>query len=78
MNNPIKNNRIVNDITFATRLRSFLDGIQVCDLCGEEELDYLMMVADNLVEYQRETCTDEAEKKYFANMRKSINGGQSQ
>lgn len=31
MDNPIKDNRIVNDITFATRLRSFLDGVEVCD-----------------------------------------------
>lgn len=71
MENPIKDNRIVNDITFATRFRSFLDGIQVCDACAEEELEYMTMVADKLVAYQRETCP-ENEKWYFENIGEPI------
>lgn len=71
MDNPIKDNRIVNDITFATRFRSFLDGIQVCDAMSDEELDYLRMVADKLVAYQRATCPEE-EEWYFENIGKPI------
>lgn len=71
MNNPIKDNRIVSDITFATRFRSFLDGIEPCDACADEELEYLLGVADKLVAYQRATCPEE-EKWYFANLGKPI------
>lgn len=71
MDNPIKDNRIVNDITFATRLRSFLDGVEVCDAMGDEELEYLKEVADKLVAYQCATCPEE-EKWYFENIGKPI------
>lgn len=71
MINPIRDNRIVNDMTFATRFRLFLDGIQVCDACADEELDYLTKVADKLVAYQRATCPEE-EKWYFENLGRPI------
>lgn len=71
MNNPIKDNRIVNDITFATRFRLFLDGIQVCDACADEELEYLLGVADKLEAYQRYTCPEE-EMWYFENLGRPI------
>lgn len=71
MINPIKDNRIVSDITFATRLRSFLDGIQVSDMMEEEELAYLIAVANKLIAYQRDTCPEE-EKWYFENLGKPI------
>ncbi len=71
MDNPIIDNRIVSDMTFATRFRSFLDGIEPCDASSDEELEYLKMVADKLVVYQRATCPED-EKWYFANIGEPI------
>ena len=65
MNNPIIDNRIVNDHTFAVRLKSFLEDIQVCDAMSDEELTYLQNVAKKLVEYQIHSCIDENEIAYF-------------
>lgn len=65
--NPIVDNRIVNDISFATRFRSFLNGVTVNDLMSEEELEYLKMVADDLLEWQKKTVTDPNEIQYFKN-----------
>ena len=67
-NNPIKDNRIVSDMTFATRLKFFLDGVEVCDCPGEEEKEYLQSVAIELIKYQVETATDDEEIKYFQNI----------
>ncbi len=61
----IKENRIVNDRTFATRLKSFLKNIQVNDAMGEEELEYLQRVANSLLLHQFNTATDESEKEYL-------------
>lgn len=65
MQNPIKDNRIVNDITFAIRLKQFMDGVDCCDCAGEEEKEYFQMVAERLVKYQTETATDEEEVNYL-------------
>ena len=65
MDNPIKDNRIVNDQTFAIRLKNFMDGVNCCDCAGEEEKEYFQMVADRLVKYQVETATDEEEVSYL-------------
>lgn len=65
MQNPIKDNRIVNDTTFAIRLKSFIDKVDVCDCMGEEEKDYLLMVADSLLRFQIETATDSKELAYL-------------
>lgn len=65
--NPIKDNRIVSDMTFATRLKFFLDGVEVCDCPGEEEKEYLQSVADELLKYQVKTATDEDEINYLKN-----------
>lgn len=62
MENPIKNNRIVSDITFAVRLKSFIDRVEVCDGMGEEEKEYIQMVAVKLIRYQVETVENEHEK----------------
>lgn len=69
MQNPIKNNRIVNDTTFAIRLKNFMDGVRCCDCAGEEEKEYFQMVADKLVKYQVKTATDESEIKYLKNLK---------
>jgi hypothetical protein len=63
--NIIKDNRIVNDTTFATRLKSFLKNIKVNDAMGEKGLEYLQRVADGLVLHQANTATDKGEKEYL-------------
>lgn len=65
MKNPIKDNRIVNDTTFAIRLKSFIDKVDVCDCASEEEKEYLQRVAVKLIKYQVETSTDEEEVNYL-------------
>ena len=65
MKNPIIDNRIVNDTTFAIRLKSFIDKVDVCDCASEEEKDYLQRVAAKLIKYQVETSTDEEEVSYL-------------
>ena len=65
MKNPIKYNRIVFDRTFAIRLKAFVEDVQVCDCAGEEEKDYILMVANNLIKYQVKTATDEEEVNYL-------------
>lgn len=42
MENPIKNNRIVNDITFALRFNNFIQSVNVCDQPSEEEKKLLI------------------------------------
>lgn len=67
-NNPIKDNRIVCDQTFASRFKAFIDNVDVCDLPGEEEKEYLQSVANELIKYQVETATDDEEIKYLKNI----------
>lgn len=59
MENPIKDNRIVNDITFARRLKRHLESTTVNCVMGQEELDYLNSVVDKLLKYQLYTCPDD-------------------
>ena len=65
MTNPIKDNRIVNDMTFAPRLILFLEDTQVNDQIGEEEQEYLMRVAKRLFEFQKLTATQKGEIDYL-------------
>ena len=65
MENPIIDNRIVNDTTFAVRLKLFMDSVTVCDCASEEEKEYLQRVAVKLIKYQVETSTDEEEANYL-------------
>ena len=65
MQNPIQNNRIVNDETFAIRLKHFIEKVDVCDQPGEEEKDYILMVAKRLLKYQLKTATDSDEIDYL-------------
>lgn len=62
-------NRIVSDITFATRFVGFLSDIQVADAMSYDELEYLKYVAKKLLDYQLATITDEDEKEYFENLK---------
>ena len=68
MNNPIKDNRIVSDKTFAIRLRNFIKNVQVNDAASEEERDYLLMVSKDLLQYQVDTATDKFELEYIKKM----------
>ena len=72
MKNPIKNNRIVNDITFAIRLRDFIKRTNVCDPMSEEEKEYLLRVTQQLLNYQIDTAIDVFELKYLENIKDLI------
>ncbi len=65
MENPIKDNRIVSDKTFATRFVAFLKDVRVSDAMSDDELWYLRNVAEHLLSYQMHTVTDEDEKDYL-------------
>lgn len=65
MSNPIIDNRIVSDKTFAVRLYKFLDSVQVNDMAGEEEKEYLLGVAKRLIAHQKATINTASESDYF-------------
>mgnify|MGYP003638854888 CR=1 FL=1 len=71
MENPIKENRIVNDKTFARRLKSHLEGLRASCAMGEEEIEYLQKVADKLLKYQIDTCPKD-EQWYHLNCDKEL------
>jgi hypothetical protein len=68
MKNPIIDNRIVSDKTFAVRLYNFIRQTETNDIASEEEQNYLLGVATRLLEYQIKTSTTEEEKQYFKNL----------
>lgn len=72
MKNPIIGNRIVNDQTFARRLKGHLNGMWASCVMGEEEIEYLNRVADKLLKYQLETCPID-ERSYHENIDGKIN-----
>lgn len=63
--NPIIDNRIVNDHTFALRLKNFISKVEVNDLPGEEEKEYLLHIADKLIRYQKFTVMTKSEQNYL-------------
>ena len=65
MENPIKDNRIVKDMTFAIRLLNFAKSVTPLDACSEEERDSMINYAAELLKYQIETVRDASEKKYL-------------
>jgi hypothetical protein len=62
---PIKNNRIISDKTFAVRFKSFIENTNVNDAISEEEKEYLLNVANQLLQYQIQTTTDKEEIDYL-------------
>lgn len=73
MNNIIKDNRIVSDITFATRFIGFLNSIRKYDLhltspILYEEFEYMCYVAAKLKKLQLDTVSTEHEVAYFKNL----------
>jgi hypothetical protein len=65
MDNPIKENRIVKDITFATRLLGFAEDVSVADACSEDEKESMISYATQLLKHQVKTAVDEAEVDYL-------------
>lgn len=63
--NPIIDNRIVNDYTFALRLKNFISKVEVNDLPSEEEKEYLLHIVDKLIRYQKFTVMTKSEKEYL-------------
>ncbi len=72
MKNPIIDNRIVSNQTFAIRFRNFIRDTQVNDAASDEEKCYLLNVAQSLLNYQIETATDESELRYLDNIKDLI------
>jgi hypothetical protein len=72
MKNPIIDNRIVSNQTFAIRFRDFIKNTNVNDAISEEEKEYLLRVAEDLLHYQIETATDESELRYLENIKDLI------
>lgn len=72
MSNPIKENRIVNDKTFAIRFRDFVKRTNCNDAMSEEEKEYLITVAEKLLKYQVQTATSEEELNYLNNIKHLI------
>lgn len=65
VNSPIIDNRLINDYTFALRLKLFLEGTEVHDLPGKEEKEYLLNVANKLIDWQKLTVLNNTEKEYL-------------
>ena len=72
MKNPIIDNRIISNQTFAIRFRDFIKTTNVNDAISEEEKEYLLRVAEDLLHYQIETATDESELRYLENIKHLI------
>jgi hypothetical protein len=65
MDNPIKDNRIIKDKTFALRLLSFALDTQCNDACSEDEKESFVSYSTSLLKYQIETATDQYEIDYL-------------
>ena len=65
MENPIKDNRIVKDETFALRLLSFALETTCADACSEDEKESMVSYSTSLLKYQIETATDQYELDYL-------------
>jgi hypothetical protein len=65
INNPIINNRIVKDKTFALRLLSFALEVDCSDPCSEDEKESMISYSTSLLKYQIETATDIEEIEYL-------------
>lgn len=65
MENPIKDNRIVRDITFALRLLSFAMDTDVSCAAGEDEKESMISYSSKLLEYQIKTATEQSEINYL-------------
>lgn len=65
INNPIKDNRIVKDKTFALRLLGFALGVDCGDACSEDEKESMISYSTSLLRYQIETAVEQEEIDYL-------------
>lgn len=65
MENPIINNRIVRDYTFALRLLGFALDTSCNDPCNEDEKISMISYSTKLLKYQIETAIDKNEIDYL-------------
>lgn len=72
MKNPIIDNRIVENIRFATRLNDTLHKILKGETVSRSDVEYLKWVSDDLLAYQRHTCTEQEEKDFFERIGKPL------
>lgn len=77
MENPIKDNRIVKDKTFALRLLGFALHTDWNDPCMEEEKESMISYSTSLLKYQIETATEKEEIDYLerCNAKEKLNKG---
>lgn len=68
MKNPILDNRIVNNQTFAVRFLSFIKNVTINDAGSEEEKEMLLNIGNQLLKYQCITATDVNEIDYLKRM----------
>ena len=65
MINPIKQNRIVQDHTFALRLLNFALDTQCNDACSEDEKESMVSYSIELLRYQIQTASNKNEIDYL-------------
>jgi hypothetical protein len=65
MKNPIIDNRIIKDKTFALRLLNFAMDTNTSDACVEDEKISMISYSVTLLKYQIETATDKEELDYL-------------
>ena len=65
MDNPITNNRIGSDKTFALRLLAFSLESRVSNACDEDEIESFISYSTKLLKYQLQTVSDKSEYDYL-------------
>jgi len=65
ISNPIKDNRIVVDKTFALRFLDFVLKVNCSDACSEDEKESMISYSTDLLEYQIETAVEDHENEYL-------------
>lgn len=65
MKNPIIDNRIVKDKTFALRLLGFALETSCADACSEDEKESMISYSTRLLAYQIKTATSKDELDYL-------------
>jgi hypothetical protein len=62
--------RLISDMTFAVRLKSFVKDINVSDSVeGDKDKNYLIQMADQLIALQVKTATDQHEIDYLKRLK---------
>ena len=71
--NPIKDNRLVSSKTFAIRFKQFLEWIPEKWITSQihyiEEYDYMLLIANQLLNYQIQTANNEEEIDYLKRLK---------